>query len=112
MWRIWRAPNNASRWQMGLNSEFKVLIISVNKLLLGAAMKLEKSTIIFAISVRLSVRVKQLRTNWKDFHANIMLEYFSKISQESKRSHPIMLLTFWRRNYFFLILAHLYIKCE
>ena len=21
-------------------------------------------------------------------------------------------LTFWRRNYFFLILAHLYIKCE
>jgi hypothetical protein len=25
MWRIWWAPNNASRWQMGFNSEFKGL---------------------------------------------------------------------------------------
>ena len=24
-WRIWRAPNNASRWQMGFNSAFKGL---------------------------------------------------------------------------------------
>jgi len=24
-WRIWRAPNNASRWQMGFNSAFKWL---------------------------------------------------------------------------------------
>jgi len=24
-WRIWRAPNNASKWQMGFNSEFKWL---------------------------------------------------------------------------------------
>ena len=24
-WRIWRAPNNASRWQMGFNSVFKGL---------------------------------------------------------------------------------------
>ena len=24
-WKIWRAPNNASRWQMGFNSAFKVL---------------------------------------------------------------------------------------
>ena len=24
-WKIWRAPNNASRWQMGLNSAFKGL---------------------------------------------------------------------------------------
>jgi len=23
MWRIWWAPNNASRWQMGFNSAFK-----------------------------------------------------------------------------------------
>ena len=22
-WRIWRAPSNASRWQMGFNSSFK-----------------------------------------------------------------------------------------
>ena len=22
-WRIWRAPNNASKWQMGFNSAFK-----------------------------------------------------------------------------------------
>ena len=25
MWRIWWAPNNASKWQMGFNSAFKVL---------------------------------------------------------------------------------------
>jgi len=25
MWRIWWAPNNASRWQMGFNSAFKGL---------------------------------------------------------------------------------------
>jgi hypothetical protein len=25
MWGIWRAPNNASRWQMGFNSAFKRL---------------------------------------------------------------------------------------
>jgi hypothetical protein len=24
-WRIWKAPNNASKWQMGFNSEFKGL---------------------------------------------------------------------------------------
>jgi len=24
-WRIWWAPNNASRWQMGFNSAFKAL---------------------------------------------------------------------------------------
>jgi hypothetical protein len=26
-WRIWRAPNNASKWQMGFNSAFKGLIV-------------------------------------------------------------------------------------
>ena len=25
-WRIWGAPNNASKWQMGFNSAFKGLI--------------------------------------------------------------------------------------
>ena len=25
-WRIWRVPNNASKWQMGFHSSFKVLI--------------------------------------------------------------------------------------
>jgi len=25
-WRIWRAPNNAKQWQMGINSAFKGLI--------------------------------------------------------------------------------------
>jgi hypothetical protein len=28
MWRIGRAPNNASKWQMGFNSAFKGLINS------------------------------------------------------------------------------------
>jgi hypothetical protein len=27
-WRIWWAPNNASKWQMGFNSAFKGLIHS------------------------------------------------------------------------------------
>ena len=31
-WRIWWAPNNASRWQMGFNSAFKVLIYCINVL--------------------------------------------------------------------------------
>ena len=26
-WRIWRAPNNASKWQMGFNSAFKGLML-------------------------------------------------------------------------------------
>ena len=25
MWRIWWAPNNANKWQMGFNSAFKEL---------------------------------------------------------------------------------------
>jgi len=29
MWKIWWAPNNASRWQMGFNSAFKRLISSL-----------------------------------------------------------------------------------
>jgi hypothetical protein len=28
-WRIWRTPNNASKWQMGLNSVFEVLIFYI-----------------------------------------------------------------------------------
>ena len=30
-WRIWRAPNNASKWQMGFNSEFQGLSESCPK---------------------------------------------------------------------------------
>jgi len=30
-WRIWWAPNNASRWQMGFNSAFKGLISKAEK---------------------------------------------------------------------------------
>ena len=29
MWRIWWAPNNTSKWQMGFNSAFKGLIICI-----------------------------------------------------------------------------------
>jgi len=29
MWRIWWAPNNASKWQMGFNSGFEGLIMSL-----------------------------------------------------------------------------------
>jgi len=34
-WRIWWAPNNASRWQMGFNSEFKVWIQCQRNVLLS-----------------------------------------------------------------------------
>ena len=34
MWRIWWAPNNARKWQMGYNSAFKGLIVEVYKLIL------------------------------------------------------------------------------
>jgi hypothetical protein len=27
MWKLWWAPNNASKWQMGFNSAFKGLTI-------------------------------------------------------------------------------------
>jgi hypothetical protein len=30
MWKIWWAPNNASRWRMGFNSAFKRLISRFN----------------------------------------------------------------------------------
>jgi len=31
-WRIWRAPNNASKWQIGFNSAFKGLNTSITEL--------------------------------------------------------------------------------
>ena len=31
MWKMWWAPNNACRWQMGFNSEFKGLILYIRK---------------------------------------------------------------------------------
>ena len=33
MWRIWWAPNNASKWQMGFNSAFKGLSTSLSSFL-------------------------------------------------------------------------------
>jgi len=30
MWKIWWAPNNASKWQMGFNSAFEVLMAYVS----------------------------------------------------------------------------------
>jgi len=30
MWRIWRAPNNASKWQMGFNAAFKGLTMKIS----------------------------------------------------------------------------------
>jgi uncharacterized membrane protein len=29
-WKIWLAPNNAGKWQMGFNSAFKVLMLERN----------------------------------------------------------------------------------
>jgi len=55
-----------------------VLIISVKNLLLGAAVKLRKATVSFASSVRLSVRVEQLGTNWTDFREILCLIILQK----------------------------------
>jgi len=35
MWRIWRAPNNASKWQIGFNSAFKGLTLHHHPVLKG-----------------------------------------------------------------------------
>jgi uncharacterized membrane protein len=34
MWRIWLAANNASKWQMGFNSAFKLLILKHSRITL------------------------------------------------------------------------------
>ena len=38
-WKIWWAPNNASRWQMGFNSAFKGLILHILSALVGVLIK-------------------------------------------------------------------------
>jgi len=30
-WRIWWAPNNAKKWQIGFNPAFRGLILNLNK---------------------------------------------------------------------------------
>jgi len=33
-WRIWLAPNNASKWQIGFNSAFKGLMLNMFRILI------------------------------------------------------------------------------
>ena len=45
---------------------------------LGTFAKLRKSAISFVMSVRLSVRMEQLGSNWKGFHEILYLSIFRK----------------------------------
>jgi hypothetical protein len=45
-----------------------LLYIFISTLILGAFAKLRKATVIFVVSIRPSVRMKQLVSHWTDFH--------------------------------------------
>ena len=63
-WRIWWAPNNDSKWQMGFNSAFKELNITCITTLF--------STNKLAIFLRYAVRtLKQSKGMWKDCTVHI-----------------------------------------
>ena len=49
---------------------------------LGAFVKLRKVTINFVMSVRPSVRMEQLSSNWADFHEILYLNIFRKIVEK------------------------------
>jgi hypothetical protein len=52
--------------------------------LLGAFVKFQKVTISFVMSVRLSVRMEQLRSHWTDFHENLYFNTFRKYVEKIK----------------------------
>ena len=52
-------------------------------MLLGAFKKFRKATITFVMSLRLSVRMKQLDSQWTDFHEILYLIVFKKMCQNS-----------------------------
>jgi len=49
-WRIWWAPNNASRWQMGFNSAFKVLKLPLEHI--GTKPRIKKLWLFVAARLR------------------------------------------------------------
>ena len=86
-WRIWCAPNNASKGQMGFNSAFKGFIVSKTLRLmkrgsynikcvsfLGVFPELQKAAISFSMSGHLSTWNKLAPT--EGFSWNVILECF------------------------------------
>jgi hypothetical protein len=51
--------------------------------ILGEFAKLRKGTINFIMSVRLSVRMEQLGSDWTDFHEILYLRIFRKTRENS-----------------------------
>jgi hypothetical protein len=62
------------------------LCYALCKLFLGAYVKLLKAAISFVTSVRLSVRMENLGSHWKDFHDNIWV-FFENLSKISGLAH-------------------------
>ena len=69
-WRIWRAPNNAGKWQMGFNSAFKGLRF-IPTLLYGsetwAIREEDKSRI---TSAEMEFMQRTAKYTWQDYKTN------------------------------------------
>jgi hypothetical protein len=104
-WRIWWAPNNASRWQVRLNSAFKGIIVTINYISVFGTYVVRIRTWFLAVvndilfstrfearspncekrlraasclSVCMSVRVERLGSHLADFHEILHLRIFLK----------------------------------
>jgi hypothetical protein len=60
-WRIWWAPNNASKWQMGFNSAFKGLMTLMGHLFTERAPNVQIKYFIFGWSI---YNILVLNTSW------------------------------------------------
>jgi len=94
-WRIWWAPSNASRWQMGFNLALKGLKLRSLKFRKGAESYYESR------HVCPSVRMEQDGSHWNRFLWSFRLISFIKICRENLCSVNLLAPEF-----FFLILAH------
>jgi hypothetical protein len=84
-WKIWWAPNNASKWQMGFNSAFKGLILLLIVPLFSIVRKIAKKTISFFMFVRPSVCLSvcahgTTRLSLGEFLWNLVLEVFFRLN--------------------------------
>jgi len=61
-------------------------ITESQKRFLGAFAELRKATVSFVMSVRLSVHMEQLRSQWADFHGILCLTIFRKSAEKSEVS--------------------------
>jgi len=62
-WRIWWAPNNASKWQMGFNSAFKGL----NQLYMFRATNSPIFRSMFWLYIQLLVQCTDIAEGWQQY---------------------------------------------